>query len=133
MHILLTIKNIFVILCINLYYVLHSMEGGAVDTQIKKGLLDICVLAVLRDSPSYGYKVITNVSKYIETSESTLYPILKRLENNNFVSTYSEEHNGRLRKYYKIEDMGIMKLELFIKEWPDIENIYKLVKEGNND
>lgn len=70
------------------------------NAQLKKGLLEFCVLAVLKKGDSYGYQMIKDMSHCIEISESTLYPILKRLEQNNYVETYSQEHNSRLRKYY---------------------------------
>ena len=80
------------------------------DTQRKKGVLDVCVLSVLKRGPSYGYMIIGDVSQCIEISESTLYPILKRLESAGFVTTYKQEHNGRTRKYYEITEMGIGKI-----------------------
>ena len=63
------------------------------ESQLKRGLLEICVLATLRNSESYGYKIIKDVSAVIPISESTLYPILKRLEANNCVTSYSDEHH----------------------------------------
>ena len=64
------------------------------DTQLKKGLLDVCVLSVLRREESYGYKIISDIAPYIEISESTLYPILKRLEATGAVTTRSKEQGG---------------------------------------
>jgi len=86
------------------------------DTQLKKGLLDICVLKCLIKEDSYGYKLIDDISKHIEVSESTLYPILKRLEEQEFLETYKEEHNNRLRKYYKITTSGKKRLKDLKKE-----------------
>ena len=68
------------------------------DTQLKRGILDVCVLTVLRRGDSYGYRLVRDVGEMIAISESTLYPILKRLEANGQVTVYSVEHNGRLRK-----------------------------------
>ena len=68
------------------------------DIQRKKGLLDVCVLAVLRRGPSYGYKIIGEVSSCIEVSESTLYPILKRLEANGYVTTDTTERCNGLQR-----------------------------------
>ncbi len=76
------------------------------NAQLKKGLLEFCVLAVLKKGDSYGYQIIKDMSHCIEISESTLYPILKRLEQNNYVETYSQEHNSRLRKYYRMTESG---------------------------
>lgn len=97
------------------------------DTQRKKGLLDICVLAILSRGPSYGYLIIGEVSKCIEISESTLYPILKRLEQSGSLRTYRQEHNGRTRKYYEITDTGRQKIQEFLGEWEEMKNIYRFV------
>lgn len=101
------------------------------DIQLKKGLLDICVLTVLKHSDSYGYQIVKDVSDYVETSESTLYPILKRLEANGSLTTYSVEHQGRLRKYYQITDNGKAKIDEFLVEWRQVEKIYQFIKEEN--
>jgi len=94
------------------------------DTQLKKGLLDICVLKCLVIEDSYGYKLISDISKHIEVSESTLYPILKRLEEHEYLETYKEEHNNRLRKYYKITASGKKRLKELKKE---AEKVYKVL------
>ena len=97
------------------------------DIQIKRGLLDVCVLAVLRDGESYGYRIIKDISPHVEISESTLYPILRRLEAAGFIAVRNAEHNGRLRKYYSITDEGMKKLDAFTDEWKEIISIYKFV------
>ena len=74
------------------------------DVQLKRGLLDVCVLAAIKCEDSYGYKIIKDVKPYVELSESTLYTILKRLELANMLTIRTVEHNGRLRKYYHITD-----------------------------
>ncbi|MEG2354136.1 MAG: PadR family transcriptional regulator [Clostridium sp.] len=102
------------------------------DTQLKKGLLEICVLVVLKHSDSYGYQIIKDISQYIELSESTLYPILKRLEASKALTTYSIEHNSRLRKYYKITEEGIDKIQEFLREWPDVMRVYRFI-EGDDE
>ena len=105
------------------------------DIQRKKGILDICVLSVLRKEPSYGYQIIQDVSQCIEVNDSTMYPILRRLENTECVTTYSKEYNGRVRKYFTITQLGIDKIEEFLSEWNEIKSIYEFVgnygKEGN--
>lgn len=101
------------------------------DIQLKKGLLDICVLTVLKRGDSYGYQIVKDVSDYVETSESTLYPILKRLEANGSLTTYSVEHQGRLRKYYQITDDGKEKIKEFLEEWKQVEKIYQFIEEEN--
>ena len=101
------------------------------DIQLKRGLLDVCVLAAIEDEESYGYKIIKDVKPYIELSESTLYTILKRLENGNMLTVRTAEHNGRLRKYYRITDEGLRRIRDFKDEWKEIMSIYRFVtKEG---
>ena len=87
------------------------------DIQIKRGLLDVCVLAAIKDEDSYGYQIIKDVKPYVEISESTLYPILKRLEAGGLVTVRSAEHNGRLRKYYQITEAGEARVHAFLEEW----------------
>lgn len=86
------------------------------DSQLKKGLLEGCVLAAIKDEESYGYKIIGQISPYVEISESTLYPILKRLEASGSVSVHSKLYNGRLRKYYRITNKGRQRLEEFCRD-----------------
>lgn len=100
------------------------------DVQLKRGFLEICVLAALSADDSYGYQIIKDVSPVIEISESTLYPILKRLEAAEHVTVYSVEHNGRLRKYYALTESGRARIGEFLNEWPQLEEIYKFIKEG---
>ena len=102
------------------------------DIQLKRGLLDVCVLAAIKDEDSYGYKIIKDIKPYVEISESTLYPILRRLEGASMLTVRSAEHGGRLRKYYHITPLGIKKIEDFSREWEEIIAIYKFVnREGN--
>ena len=104
------------------------------DIQLKRGLLDVCVLAAIKDEASYGYKIIKDMKPYIELSESTLYTILKRLETADMLMVYSVEHGGRLRKYYRITKNGIERIEEFKNDWKEILSIYKFVtKEENID
>ncbi|MBU5316254.1 PadR family transcriptional regulator [Clostridium bornimense] len=104
------------------------------DIQLKKGLLEFCVLSALQKSDSYGYQIIKDISSCIEISESTLYPILKRLEANNYVETYSVEHNSRLRKYYKITNTGKERIKEFLDDWKEVMKIYYFIKgENSND
>lgn len=93
------------------------------DIQLKRGLLDVCVLAAIKSEDSYGYKIVKDMSPYVEISESTLYPILRRLEAAEFLTVHSMEHNGRLRKYYKITDAGLERLEVFKDEWREMVSI----------
>lgn len=102
------------------------------DIQLKRGLLDVCVLAAIKDEDSYGYKIIKDMKPYIELSESTLYTILKRLELAEMLTVYSMEHNGRLRKYYRITKIGLKRIETFKEEWREIISIYKFVTKGDD-
>ena len=97
------------------------------DVQLKRGLLDVCVLAAIKDEDSYGYKIIKDMKPYIELSESTLYTILKRLETANMLTVRTAEHGGRLRKYYHITDEGLGRIKCFKDEWKEILSIYRFV------
>lgn len=97
------------------------------DAQLKRGLLDICVLAAIKNEDSYGYKIIKDLTPYVELSESTLYSILKRLEKANMLGVRTAEHNGRLRKYYHITEAGLGRIEEFKDEWQQIEMIYQFI------
>ena len=101
------------------------------DTQIKRGLLDVCVLAAIKNEDSYGYQIIKDVKPYVDISESTLYPILRRLEAAELLTVRSAEHNGRLRKYYRITDMGMRRIETFREEWREVMSIYQFVTKGD--
>ena len=102
------------------------------DIQIKRGLLDVCVLAAIKDGESYGYQIIKDVKPYLEISESTLYPILRRLEAAEMLTVRTAEHDGRLRKYYRITDRGLRRIEEFKSEWAEMMSIYQFVsREGD--
>ena len=104
------------------------------DIQLKRGLLEICVLAAIKSEESYGYRIIKDVAPFVEISESTLYPILRRLEANELLSVRSAEHNGRLRKYYRITEAGRERLAEFTSEWSEMMAIYQFVtKEEKQD
>lgn len=97
------------------------------DIQLKRGLLDVCVLAAIKDDESYGYQIIKDMKPYVDISESTLYPILRRLESAKLLTVQNAEHNGRLRKYYHITDLGLKRINDFRDEWNEIINIYNFV------
>lgn len=105
------------------------------DVQIKRGLLDVLVLSAIKNEDSYGYKIIKDIKPYAEISESTLYPILRRLEGGGALTVYSAEHNGRLRKYYRITPQGLARIEEFREEWKEILAIYNFItrEEKSND
>ncbi len=103
------------------------------DIQLKRGLLDVCVLAAIKDEDSYGYKIIKDVKPYVELSESTLYTILKRLEGAEMLTVYSVEHGGRLRKYYHITSVGLARIEEFKEDWKEILSIYRFVTKEESE
>lgn len=97
------------------------------DTQLKRGLLDVCVLAAIKNEDSYGYQIIKDMKPYVTITESTLYPILRRLEAAQLLTVRSVEHNGRLRKYYRITSAGLERIEGFKQEWQEILSIYQFI------
>lgn len=97
------------------------------DIQLKRGLLDVCVLAAIKSNDSYGYQIVKDIKPYVEISESTLYPILRRLETSKYLTVRSAEHNGRLRKYYHITAAGLERLNTFAEEWKEITSICQFV------
>ena len=102
------------------------------DNQMKRGLLDVCVLAAIKNEDSYGYQIIKDMKPYVELSESTLYTILKRLENANMLTVRTAEHGGRLRKYYRITDSGLRRIAEFREDWKEIMTIYQFVTKGDD-
>ena len=101
------------------------------DVQLKRGLLDVCVLAAIKNEDSYGYKIIKDMKPYMTLSESTLYTILKRLETAGMLTVRSVEHGGRLRKYYRITDAGKQRIYEFQEEWEEMVSIYRFVTRGD--
>lgn len=97
------------------------------DIQLKRGLLDVCVLAAIQNRDSYGYQIIKDLKPFVEISESTLYPILRRLENVGLLTVYSTTHNGRLRKYYRITLAGQQRIKEFKEEWKEVISIYQFI------
>ena len=102
------------------------------DIQLKRGFLEICVLAAIKNEDSYGYKIIKDLKPYIELSESTLYTILKRLESAKMLTVQTAEHDGRLRKYYHITEAGLQRIEEFKAEWKELISVYQFVIKEND-
>lgn len=100
------------------------------DAQMKRGFLEVCVLASINRQDSYGYQIVKDVPAILNLTESTLYPLLKRLEVAGLLTTYSVEHNGRLRKYYRITEAGVRHIDEFLREREDVVSIYDYVKRG---
>ena len=104
------------------------------DVQLKRGLLDVCVLAAIKNKDSYGYQIIKDMKPYVEISESALYPILRRLESAEMLTVRKIEYQGRLRKYYHITNQGLRRIEDFKNEWSEIVSIYQfIIKEETED
>ena len=100
------------------------------DAQMKRGFLEVCVLASINRQDSYGYQIVKDVPAILNLTESTLYPLLKRLEAAGLLTTYSVEHSGRLRKYYRITEAGVRHIDEFLRERDDDVSIYDYVKRG---
>ena len=103
------------------------------DVQLKRGLLDVCVLAAIKFEDSYGYQIIKDMKPYVEISESTLYPILRRLEAAELLTVRPVEHSGRIRKYYHITPAGLERIRAFMEEWEEIMSIYQFVVRGEKN
>ena len=99
------------------------------DPQLKRGMLEACVLTVLSHGDSYGYQMVKDMAACVEVSESTLYPILRRLEALGDLRVYSREHNGRLRKYYGITEAGRAHLDTLRGEWRQVLKVYAFIME----
>lgn len=102
------------------------------DIQLKRGLLDVCVLAAIKNEASYGYKIIKDMKPYIALSESTLYTILKRLEAARMLTVRTAEYDGRLRKYYQITQLGHKRIQDFMDDWEEMMCIYRFVTREEN-
>lgn len=103
------------------------------DIQLKRGLLDVCVLVAIKNEDSYGYQIIKDMKPYMELSESTLYTILKRLESSSMLTVRSVEHDGRLRKYYHITEQGLKRIEEFKEDFKEIILIYNFITREDTD
>ena len=102
------------------------------DSQMKKGMVEVCILSLLSRGDSYGYRLIKDIEPIMTLSESTLYPVLRRLESAGCLTVYSVEHNSRLRKYYAITDEGRRKIADFLGEWAEIKKVYDFIAEGSS-
>ncbi len=101
------------------------------DSQMKKGMMEACILSVLSRGDSYGYQLIKDMEPIMRLSESTLYPVLRRLEAAGCLTVYSVEHNSRLRKYYAITDEGRKRIADFMNEWAEVKRVYDFIAEVN--
>lgn len=103
------------------------------DAQMKKGLLDVCVLFILKKEDTYGYKLTQEITDLLETSESALYPVLRRLESQGLLETYSAEYSGRLRRYYRITADGITRLNEYVAELNELKKIVDYIIGGGSN
>ena len=94
---------------------------------MKKGMVEVCILSLLSRGDSYGYQLIKDIAPIMDLSESTLYPVLRRLEAAQCLKVYSVEHNSRLRKYYAITDAGRARIAAFLEEWADVNRVYDFI------
>lgn len=100
------------------------------DAQMKRGFLEACVLSTLCRKESYGYQIVKDVPDILGLTESTLYPLLKRLEAAESISVRAVEHNGRLRKYYRTTEKGRIVLESFLREKQEVMQIYRYIEDA---
>lgn len=100
------------------------------DAQMKRGMIEVCILSLLTRGDSYGYQLIKDIEPIMEVSESTLYPVLRRLETARCLTVYNVEHNSRLRKYYAITDTGRQRIADFLTEWADVKKVYDFIAGG---
>ncbi len=98
------------------------------DAQLKKGFIEACVLSVLKKGDSYGYRMIRDISPYMELSESTLYPVLRRMEKGSLLRSYTAAYEGRLRRYFSITDEGRESLLTFQQELSQLTKILDFIK-----
>ena len=103
------------------------------DAQLKRGLIEACILKLLTQGDSYGYQLVREAEEVLSISESTLYPVLRRLETAGALTVYSMEHNGRLRKYYAVTDVGRKKINEFLTEWEDVMKVYDFIRRDQHD
>ena len=97
------------------------------DAQLKRGLIEVCIVSLLVRGDSYGYQLIKDMGPILSVSESTLYPVLRRLEAAECLTVYSREHNSRLRKYYAITEAGRRRILDFQQEWAEMNKVYRFI------
>jgi PadR family transcriptional regulator PadR len=102
--------------------------------QVGSALLDACVLANVRDGDAYGYNLTQNLKDVISISESTLYPVLRRLQSDSCLTVYDQPYQGRNRRYYSITDSGRERLKEYILEWGGFKlRVDNILSEGGHD
>lgn len=101
--------------------------------QVPTELLDGCVLGVLSRQDYYGYALTQEVRQHLPISESTLYPVLRRLKKNGWLTTYDEAYQGRNRRYYRLTRTGQQQLATIQTEWAHFKTAMSGLLEGNQD
>lgn len=97
-------------------------------------LLDACVLAVLSRGDTYGYILTQNVRDVMDISDSTLYPVMRRLQKDGYLTTYDQPFGGRNRRYYSVTEQGRTKCSDYVQEWISYkEKLDKVILGGMND
>ncbi|MFE8701395.1 PadR family transcriptional regulator [Cytobacillus sp. FJAT-54145] len=102
------------------------------NVQFKKGVLELCVLILISKKDQYGYELAQNISNKITVAEGTLYPLLRRLTKEDYLTTYlAESTEGPPRKYYSLSDKGSLYMNELIKEWMQFSNaVNEFIEEG---
>ena len=109
----------------------HSLNGGTMQVQLKKGVMDMLVLALLTQNDRYGYEIVSKISEYIELSEGTIYPLFNRLKKEKYVETYLlESQTGPSRKYYKITPNGTVAYNQMRQEWDGFSGVVDMLLKG---
>ena len=109
----------------------HSLKGGTMQVQLKKGVMDMLVLALLTQQDRYGYEIVSTISEYIEISEGTIYPLFNRLKKEKYVETYLKESStGPSRKYYHITANGRAAYNQMRQEWDEFSGVINILLKG---
>ncbi|WP_025725402.1 PadR family transcriptional regulator [Acholeplasma granularum] len=104
------------------------------NTQFKKGILDLCILKVVQNKEMYGFEIIDKLSNILDINENTIYPILRRLTEQELFTTYTKDSPlGAQRKYYKITKKGEEKLSSYTDEWNEFIKNVNFILEGNDN
>ena len=114
----------------------HNLKGGTMQVQLKKGVMDMLVLALLTQNDRYGYEIVSTISEYIEISEGTIYPLFNRLKKEKYVETYLKESStGPSRKYYHITNEGRAAYNKMRQEWDEFSGVINMLLKGvdNNE
>ncbi len=105
------------------------------NSQFKRGIIEMCVLKIISRKDMYGFELIENISQEIEVNENTIYPILRRLTKQGLFDTYTESMSiGAPRKYYKLTEHGSQKLNEYEDEWKTfLDSVYKILGGASNE